>query len=128
MARKDVIRTEILSSQSLSSSFNGPATIVRNLDNCSYQINITTVDSVGTFTVQGSNDYNVSEPTNVVSNVGNWVSLTLGGGAPFVNAANDNIIIDLNQIPFNALRVIYTSQTPGTGTCNVWLVAKQLGG
>lgn len=128
MARKDTIRTELLSSQSLAASFNGPATIVRFLDNCSYQINITTTNSIGTFTVQGSNDYDVYSPSDAPETTGNWVDLTLGGGTPFANAANDSIIIDLNQIPFNALRVKYTAGTAGTGRCDIWFVAKQIGG
>lgn len=128
MARKNTLRYRVATAQSLTTSFTTSATLIKYLDNCSYQINITTSNSIGTFTVQGSNDYNVDEPDNVISNAGNWIDLTLGGGTPFANAANDNIIIDLNQLPFNAIRIHYTAATPGTGTCEIWMNCKQVGG
>jgi hypothetical protein len=126
MARKNVLTYELVGGQSLSSSFTTSPTQIVYLDNCSYQINITTTDSIGTFAVQGSNDYQSIE--NVITNPGNWIALTLGGGTPFVNASNDNIIIDLNQLPFSAIRLAYTSGTAGTGTCNIYLTCKQVGG
>lgn len=128
MARKDTIRTQLLSAQSLATSFTSPITIIRNLDNCSYQLNVTTTNSTGTFSVQVSDDYDVSPPTGVVTNVGHWVDLVLGGGTPTVAAANDTIMIDMNQLPFNAMRIAYTAGTAGTGHCDLWLVSKQIGG
>lgn len=127
MARKDTLVYKVATAQSLSASFQSPATVVKQLDNCSYQINVNTTDSTGTFSVQGSDDYAVSEPTNVVTNVGHWIDLPLGG-TPVSSAAVDQILINLNQIPFYALRVTYTSSTAGTGTCDIIMVAKQLGG
>lgn len=126
MARKNILTYQVASNQSLSSNFITPVTVIEYLDNCSYQINLTTTDSIGTFSVQGSNDYN--QEGSAVVNPGNWISLTLGGGTPFVNAANDLIIIDLNQLPFSAIRLIYSSGTSGTGTCNIYLTCKQVGG
>lgn len=113
---------------SLSASFNSPPTVVRHLDNCSYQINVTTTNSVGTFQVQVSNDYYVNEGNDsVVVNPGTWIPLTLAGGTPFVAAANDNIVINLNQLPFYAIRLAYTAGTPGTGTATVFITDKVLG-
>lgn len=129
MARKDTLVYKLSTAKSLATSFTSPITLIKNLDNISYQINITTSDSTGTFAVQGSNDYAVSEPTNVVTNTGTWVPLTLGGtGSPSAAGANDSILIDLNQLSFNALRVAYTAGTAGTGTCDITLVARQVGG
>lgn len=127
MARKDTLIYKVAAAQSLSSSFNSSPTLIKYLDNCSYQINITTTDSIGSFAVQGSNDYAISEPSNQVSNPGNWVPLTLSGN-PTASAANDSIIIDLNQLPFNAIRIAYTSSSAGTGTCDIFINAKQVGG
>ncbi len=129
MARKDVLRHLLVESQSLAASFNSTPTMVTYLDNCSYQINVTTTNSTGTFKVQGSDDFQavhgVDQP-----NTGNWVDLPLGGPTanPVIAAANDTILINLNQIPFNALRLVYTAGTAGTGHCDIWLVDKQLGG
>lgn len=127
MARKNILRHEIASGQSLSASFTSQPTIIKFTDNISYQINIQTVDSQGIFTVQGSNDYEINEPGSQVINPGNWVDLTLSG-VPSVAAANDEILISMNQVPFNALRIKYTSTVAGTGTCDMWIMTKQVGG
>lgn len=129
MSRKNTLVTTLATNQSLSSSFNTAPTVVRYMDNCSYQINVTTTNSVGTFAVQVSNDYYVNEGNDsVVVNPGNWTSLTLAGGVPFVAAANDTIVINLNQLPFYAVRLAYTATTAGTGTCSIFITDKQIGG
>lgn len=125
--RKDFNIYTLVSNQSLSSSFTTAPTITTTTDNVSYQINVNTTDSIGTFTVQASDDY-LAAPGGSVLNAGEWVNLTLGGGVPFANAANDVISISLNQVPFVALRLVYTSTTAGTGTCSITVVSKQLGG
>lgn len=129
MARKNILRQSIVSAQSLAASFQTVPTVVSYLDNCSYQINITTSNSTGTFTVQGSSDYAPRTP-EAPGNTGNWVDLPLGGPTanPVAAAANDSILINLNQIPFNALRVSYTPTIAGTGTCEIWTLDKQIGG
>lgn len=129
MARKDVIKTPLVIGQSLASSFSAAPTIVSFLDNCSYQINITTTDSSGTFSIEGSNDYQPAN-TNLPINPGTWVALPLSGATanPVAAGANDSILINLNQIPFSALRVSYSSSVAGTGTCDVYIMHKQIGG
>lgn len=129
MSRKNTLITPLVTNQSLSASFNTAPTVVRNLDNCSYQINVTTTDSSGTFVVQVSNDYYVNEANDsVVQTAGNWTAITLAGGTPFVSAANDTIVINLNQLPFYAMRLSYTSTVAGTGTCSIYIASKQIGG
>lgn len=113
---------------SLSTSFTTSPTGIRYLDNCSYQINVTTSNSSGTFQVQASNDYYVNEGNaDVVMNPGTWIPLTLAGGTPFVAAANDQIIINLNQLPFYAIRLAYTSTVAGTGTATIFIASKVVG-
>lgn len=128
MSRKNTLRYSIVEDQSLSANFESPITLIPRLDNCSYQINITTTDSIGTFYLQGSNDFEKDVEGNVV-NPGSWVDLPLGGdtSAPIANAANDSILIDINQVPFNALRIRYSASTPGTGTCDIWFNGRMLG-
>lgn len=129
MARKNVLKPyKVLSAQSLASNFQSNPTSITYGDNCAYQINITTTDSIGTFSVQASLDYEKDPVSNTVINPGNWVDLSLSGGTPFANAANDKIIINLNQLPFSAIRLSYTSTTPGTGHCDSYVMTKQLGG
>jgi hypothetical protein len=126
MARKDTVRTQLQAGQSLAAAFFSPATMIRNLDNVSYQINVTTTDSAGTFSVQVSNDYDKTY-TGDVDNAGNWANLVLSG-IPAVAGTNTVIVVNLNQLPFNAIRLAYTPGTAGTGHADVWLVAKQIGG
>lgn len=126
MSRKNTLKYPLLIGQSLAASFISPVTFIRNTDNVSYQINTFTSTSTGTFTVQVSNDYAVSQD-NTVTNPGTWVSLTLSG-IPVAQASSDNIGISLNQLPYDAIRLSYTSTIAGTGTCDVTLTSKQIGG
>jgi len=126
--RKNVLAPEVIAlAQSLASSFTSTPTMIPFLDNCAYQINVTTSDSTGTFAVEGSVDY-VQATAMIPGNTGNWIPLTLGGATanPVANAANDNIIINLNQVPFNALRIRYTSTVAGTGTATIYFMSKMI--
>lgn len=125
MGRKDTIKTPLLINKSLATSFTGPVTIIQYMDNCSYQINVTTTNSAGTFQVEVSDDYTINQ--GVVTNPGNWITLSLSA-TPTVAAANDVIGISLNQVPYSAIRIAYTSNTAGTGTCSIYISDKQVGG
>lgn len=128
MARKDVLTPyRIATAQSLATSFTTSPTTVTYTDNCGYQINVTTSNSTGTFFVQGSLDYAVDPTTNVVKNAGSWTDLVLSG-TPTVAAANDTILLDLNQLPYNAIRLRYASTVAGTGTADIYIMTKQVGG
>lgn len=127
MSRKNTLKYTLFTTpQSLSASFVSPVTFIRNTDNVSYQIDVTTTNDSGTFTVQVSDDYSVG-PDNAVTNPGTWVSLTLSG-VPVVAGANDIIGISLNQLPYDAIRLSYTSTVSGTGTCTAIITSKQIGG
>lgn len=136
MAKKDTLITTLVNpltnttTFSLATSFNTPATVVRFLDNCSYQMNVVTTDSVGSFAVQMSNDYYVNPASGVIENQGNWIPLTLTsamGAIPTVAATSTNISINLNQLPFYAVRLAYTSTTAGTGTAQIFIADKVIG-
>lgn len=126
--RKNILPgVEIETNKSLAASFNSAITTISYLDNVAYQINIRTSDSTGIFKVQGSIDYKANSiGDNSQVGAANWVDLTLGGGIPSANGANDSIIIDLNQLPFNAVRLVYTSTIAGTGHCDIWIMAKEI--
>lgn len=127
MARKDTLQAKISTAQSLSATFTSPVTLIKNTDNVSYQINATTADAVGTFKVQGSDDYRAEEPMNAVLSSGSWADIPLGGDALSLASANDTLIISMNQLPFQAVRIVYT-RSSGTGSCDIWISTKQLGG
>lgn len=127
--RKNTLPYVIEAAKSLTTSFTTTPTVINYLDNIAYQIIITTSNSIGTFAIQASLDYRpAAAPEFPVANSGTWTDLTLGGGTPYANAANDTIAISMNQVPFSALRVSYTAGTPGTGTCKIMLFAKAIGG
>lgn len=133
MSRKNSLVTQLINPTngskvfSLATSFTSPATVVRFLDNCSYQINVTTSDSSGVFQVQVSNDYYVNEGNDsVVSNPGTWIPITLAGGAPTVAGADTDIAISLNQLPYYGVRLAYTSSVAGTGTCTIFVTDKAI--
>ncbi len=127
MARKNFNDYEVSTNQSLATSFISPVTIISYMDNVGYQINITTSNSTGSFAVQVSNDYDSNELGTNVYNPGTWASLDLGG-TPVAAGANDIISISLNQLPYKAIRINYTSNVAGTGTCDIYLSSKQVGG
>jgi hypothetical protein len=100
---------------SLSTAFNTVYTNMDRLDNVSYQINITTTNSTGIFTLQASSD-----PLFV-----NWSTV---GTAATVNGTNDTAIVWVNQEYCSAyVRLVYTPTIPGTGTCVIILTAKDIG-
>lgn len=127
MARKNVNVYPLETAVSLGASFTTAPTLIKYMDNCSYQITATTADAIGTFAVEASLDFSMEETTNVVKNPGNWVPLTLAGGTPAIAGANTGIIINLNELPFNAIRLSYT-RASGTGTASVYIMTKQMGG
>lgn len=125
MSEKKILPPVVLvAAQSLAASFNSTPTVFAYTDNISYQINITTSNSTGTFAVQGSLDY-VQAGMGGPGVAGNWTSLNLSA-VPTVAAANDTILINLNQVPYPALRLAYTAGTAGTGTCKIIVTAKGL--
>lgn len=126
MSRKNTLKYQLLTAQSLAADFISPVTFIRNTDNVSYQIDVITSNSIGNIYVEVSDNYAVT-PDNVVSNPGTWIRLSLSG-QPVVSAADDIIGISLNQLPYDAIRLVYQSVTPGTGVCSAIITSKQLGG
>lgn len=97
---------------------------IRIFDNVGMQINFTGTPT-GTFAVQGSVDY-LADAFNpaVVKNAGNWTALTLSP-SPVASGAASTILLDLNQLSFPYIRVVYT-KTSGTGTLNVYVSGKSV--
>jgi len=125
-SKRALLPVVLASSQSLTTSFNSTPTVITYVDNVAYVINITTVDSTGTFAVQVSEDYAPPpQGSNTPANPGTWTTLTLSG-TPVAAGASDTIALSLNQLPFNAIRLAYTAITPGTGTCKITIQTKGL--
>lgn len=102
----------IATAQSLSSSFNSASTTVPFQDNLSYQVTVTTSDSVGEFFLQGSDDD------------ANWADT---GNSLLISGANDTLLFAINQWPFKYVRLRYASSVAGTGTCSILFHARTVG-
>jgi len=126
VARKDVLFTRLIANQSMASPFTSEPTIIQYTDNASYQINITTSDSTGSFTVEASLDYR-KVGSGEAANAGSWSPLVLSG-TPVATGVNDTQSISMNQLPFYAIRLRYTPTVAGTGTMTVFVSTKQIGG
>ncbi len=125
MSRKNVLEPIVLNSaQNLGASFVTDATTVLYQDNISYQINATTSDAEGTFSIEVSNDFQRADTFDTPA-VGNWATLTLDG-TPTLASANDIIVISLNQLPYKAVRLRYT-RSSGTGTADVLISGRSIG-
>jgi hypothetical protein len=104
-----------ISAGDMSGTITGPATGIQYLDNVSIQLNFTGTPT-GTFQVQGSLDY--------VPNLtpGNWVPLVLPT-SPIANGVAGNILIDLNQLSFPYIRIVYVPVS-GVGALNCYVSGK----
>ncbi len=105
----------LTTAQTLSANFSTGTVAVPYLDNVGIQINISaTAGASGNFTVNVSLD-------NVT-----FIPLVMSG-TPAVSGVNDNILISLNQLPFRYMNLTYTSATAGTGSCDIYIMAKEIG-
>lgn len=127
MSRKNVLAPVVLeSAKSLAATFTTTPTVLSFQDNISYQINITTSDSTGEFSIEASNDYSANNNGIDNADTGQWAMLPLDG-TPSVAAGNDTILININQFPFKALRLRYTANVAGTGIAEILLMARTVG-
>ena len=108
----------VINAQSMGASITGSPTNIQYLDNCSIQLNFTGTPT-GSFSIQGSLDHAANALTGVEQTAGNWIEFT---GASATGAAN-NILIDLNQLSFPWIRIVYT-RVSGTGTLDAYISAK----
>ena len=98
----------------MSADITSAESTVNYSDNAGYQI-VWTGAPVGTFSVE------------VTINGTAWEALTFSPVLTAPAGVPGSFVIDLNQLPFLKTRIKYT-RTSGTGTLNVWVMAKRLGG
>lgn len=94
-------------------------TDIRYLDNISIQC-IFTGTPTGSFALEGSLNY--YKINGAVQNTGTWTPITLSS-TPAASGSAGNILLDLNQLSFPYIRIVYT-KTSGTGTLNVYISGK----
>lgn len=96
---------------SLGASFVSASTSIRYLDNVAIQMNASGTP-VGDLTVEGTVDGT------------NWIAFST---ASSLTGSSSNFLLDLNQLSFDKVRVRYT-RTSGTGSVDIWVMAKRIGG
>ncbi len=103
-------------------SLTSLVTNIQYLDNICVEL-VFTGTPTGTFEIQGSLDYQRDLNGNV-TNAGHWVPITLPT-PPIASGAAGDILIDMNQLSFPYIRVVYT-RTSGSGSLNAYIGGKQL--
>ena len=118
-----VLRTaakKLLSGQTLGSSFQTDLTDIKYMHNVGYAISCTGVTSnTGEFKVEARIKIDENEYSS-------WMELEFSTPIQLTDADKD-IIINLNQLPFNQVRLTFTD-TAGDGVCDVFVSAKGIGG
>jgi len=124
VGRKNVVRSyKMFDAVTISTDQSSTATNVLNLDNASIQVIWSGGGTpVGTITVEATN---IDPDLPSFDSTTDYVTLTLSGTiAVSGNSGNHSIILE--EMPFYAIRLIYTS-TSGTATMSAYLSSKTIG-
>lgn len=121
MGRKNVVKSfKMFDDGDISGTITSSETNVINLDKASIHITWTGSSPVGVLTIEASNqDPDKNSPAVV------WKELDFGSAIDVTGNSGEHDII-FNELPFNVIRVVYTS-TSGTGSINATLTAKTQG-
>lgn len=114
MGRKSLIEAyKIVSAGSMAGNITSTETICKQVDNVGLLVEWSGTSPVGTITVE------------VANGDSGWSALDFG--TPISITGNSgNLNININQIPFEKIRTVYT-RSSGTGTLNITLAAKVVG-
>jgi hypothetical protein len=124
VGRKNVVRSyKMFDAVTISTDQSSTATNVLNLDNASIQVIWSGGGTpVGTITIEATN---IDPDLPSFDSTTDYVTLTLSGTiAVSGNSGNHSIILE--EMPFYAIRLIYTS-TSGTATMSAYLSSKTIG-
>jgi hypothetical protein len=114
MALKNVIKPyHLMTDGDMSGNLTSNTVDVTYSDNVGIQLTWTGA-AVGTFAVEGTVDES------------NWSSLSFSS-TPSASGGGDTHLLNLNNLPYKRIRVKYT-RTSSTGTLQVWVMAKTMGG
>lgn len=105
-------------------------TNVKYRDSVAYQFNWTGGIPSGSFSIQGSLDYNPGIPTaenpSGGANPGTWNSITLSPSPAATGSGSYSYLVALQQVTWPYLRAQYTN-TSGSGLLTGYIFAKSLG-
>jgi len=117
--KKDTNNHQLIVGASMADSFTSSAVMIRWQDNVGLQLKWSGTPT-GVFTVECSN--NRYPETN---QAGDFYSLTFSPSLDQPAGAAGGYLINLNQVPFSWVRVVYT-RSSGTGTLDCWLTSKEV--
>jgi len=120
MGRKNVIKNgyKMLNEADMSAPTTSNLTEVSNLDKASIHIVWSGTAPIGTLKVESTND-DASNPLAV------WREVLFSTAIEVTGDNGDHDLV-FNELPFNAIRLVYTP-TSGTGVLNATLSAKVVG-
>lgn len=122
MSRKNTLQPiKFVSAGDMSGTITSKAIGIQFLDNIALQFNFTGTPT-GTFSVQGSLDH--AEYFGTVTKAGTWNEVTLDP-VPAAAGAAGSILINMDQLAFPFLRVVYTAAS-GTGSLDAYITAKMI--
>lgn len=102
-------------------SITGTPTNIQYLDNVSVQF-VYTGTPTGVLAIQGSLDYSQGTGGTVLA-AGNWTTIPLSPAITQPAGAGGVCLVDLNQLSFPWIRLIYT-RTSGTGALDAFVSGK----
>lgn len=115
MSVKSVIKPyQVLTNGDMTGNVSTLVSDVESSDNVAYQV-VWTGNAVGTFAVEGT-----------VNGI-DWEELDLGTPGPEAASVADSFLVSLKGVPYSKLKLTY-SATSGSGSLNVWIMAKRTGG
>lgn len=125
MSRKNaLLPVHFIKSQSMTGSSSSAPQPIQWVDNVSIQLNFTGTPT-GVFQVLGSLDYSPGGPVYPIpANAGNFVPITLPT-VPVASGAAGQILLDLNQLSFPWIKVVYTP-SGGAGTLDGYISTKEV--
>lgn len=122
--RKNVILPfHLVSATSMAADITSIPTNGTFQDNVGIQVKWVSSDGVGVISIQGSINAVVNQAGTLVS--GDWYDLTFNPVLTQPNSNSGGYLINLNQVPYNFIRVKYT-RTSGTGTFDAWITEKEI--
>lgn len=116
--KKALLPYKLVDAESMGATVTSDPTNVQYLDNIGLQVTATGTPT-GTISVEAT--ASSEDPRD--GSAAQWDELTFDPVLPAIAGAPISFLINLNQIPFSRIRVVYT-RTSGTGVLNVTVAGK----
>lgn len=112
------LKRNLVQAQAISADYAGPVSDIRDIDRVCYQMGITG-DVQGQITIQGSVDYDPSNPT---LHPGTWIDLPITLDP--IGGTSQNYLVDIQETAVPFIRP-FLSYTSGNGDLTVHVSGKE---